>query len=87
MEQAGFENSRIEVVERGRWMNPEDLKGPFGPEGYTPGQYPDPRAGVKEEILLAAQKDFAAEVDRLTTDKGIWHDMTSYFVYGQKPKD
>ena len=86
MELAGFGNIKIHEVERGRWMEAESLKGPFDKGGYAPGQYPHPLHDVSEEILLKAQKDFEAEVDRLTTDKGVWHDMTTYFVYAQKTR-
>lgn len=86
MELAGFMNIKIHVVERGRWMEAESLKGPFSKEGYSPGQYPHPLEEVPEEILVKAQKDFEAEVDRMTTDEGVWHDMTTYFVYGEKPE-
>ena len=81
---AGFNNIKLHTVKRGRWADPKELKGPFTPGSYTPGQYPDPLLGVPREILLLAQQDFEAEVDRLTTDQGVWHDMTTYFVYGQK---
>ncbi len=84
VELAGFSQIIIHEVKRGRWMKREDFKGEIGPGGYTPGQYPDPLEGVSKEILQLAQKDYEAELDRLTTDKGIWHDMTTYFVYAQK---
>ena len=84
MELAGFGNITIHVVERGRWLDPESVKGPFKKGSYAIGQYPDPLEGVPPEILFKAQKDFEAEVDRLTTDKGIWHDMTTYFVCAQR---
>lgn len=84
VELAGFSNIKLHEVEKGRWMKAEDVKGPFSPGGYTPGQYPDPLEGVPKETLLLVEKEFALEVDKLTTDKGVWHDMTTYFVYGQK---
>lgn len=84
MELAGFGNIKLHEVKRGRWVDAEELKGPITPGGYTPGQYPDPLEGIPRETLLLAQQDYEAEVDKLTTDKGVWHDMTSYFVYGQK---
>ena len=87
MELAGFDNITIHVVERGRWMDAESLKGPFSLGSYGIGQYPHPLEGVSEEILCKAQKDFEAEVDRLTTDKGVWHDMTTFFVCAQKPEE
>lgn len=84
LELAGYEPIKIHEVERGRWMKREDFKGEFGPGAFTPGQYPDPLEGVTKETLLLVQKDFETELDRLTTDKGVWHDMTTYFVYAQK---
>ena len=68
-------------------MDAESLKGPFSLGSYGIGQYPHPLEGVSEEILCKAQKDFEAEVDRLTTDKGVWHDMTTFFVCAQKPEE
>ena len=84
LELAGFSQIKIHEVERGRWMKPEDFKGEIGPGGYRPGQYPDPLEGVLKEILLLAQKDFEAELEKRITEKGVWHDMTTYFVYAQK---
>jgi len=85
LELAGFGRIDIHVVERGRWMPAEPLKGPFtGGGAYAIGQYPDPLANVPEEILQKANQDFLAEVDRLTTDQGIWHDMTTFYVCAQK---
>jgi ubiquinone/menaquinone biosynthesis C-methylase UbiE len=83
-ELAGFMTVTLHEVKRGRWMKAEEVKGPFKPGGYTPGQYPDPRHDVPEETLRLAQQDFEAEVDELTTDKGVWHDMTTYFVFCRK---
>ena len=86
MELAGFGNIAIHVVERGRWMDAESFKGPFSKGSYGIAQFPQPLEGVSEEILLKAQNDYEAEVDRLTTDKGVWHDMTTFFVCAQKLK-
>lgn len=49
-----------------------------------PDKYPHPLVNVSEEVLLRAQKDYETEIDKLTTEKGVWHDMTMYYVYGQK---
>ena len=65
-------------------MKPEDFKDEIGPGGYRPGQYPDPLEEVPKETLILAQKDFEAELEKRITEKGVWHDMTTYFVYAQK---
>jgi ubiquinone/menaquinone biosynthesis C-methylase UbiE len=84
MELAGFSNISIHVVERGQWIEAASLKGPFNHAAYSPGQYPHPLKSASEEILKKAQKDYEAEVDRLTTEQGVWHDMTTFFVCAQK---
>jgi len=85
VELAGFSNVKIHEVKMGRYISVEDAKGPpLTLEAYSPGQYPHPIDGVSEEILSLAQKDFEAEIDRLVSDEGVWHDMTMYYVYGQK---
>jgi len=84
MELAGFGNINIHVVERGRWMEAESLKGTFSKGPYGIGQYPHYLEHVADEILQKANKDYLAEVNRLTTDKGVWHDMTTFFVCAQK---
>ena len=84
MELAGFGNITIHVEERGRWMEAESLKGTFGKGPYGFGQYPHPLENVPDEILTKAHEDYWAEVDRLTTEQGVWHDMTTFFVCAQK---
>lgn len=83
---AGFDNITIHVVERGRWMKAESLKGTFQKGEYGIGQYPPPLENVPEEILQKANQDYWAAVDRLTTEQGVWHDMTTFFVCAQKPE-
>ena len=84
MELAGYSNIMINVVERGRWMPAESLKGTFSSGAYAIGQYPDPLENVPEEILQKANQDYWAEVDRQTTEQGVWHDMTTFYVCAQK---
>jgi ubiquinone/menaquinone biosynthesis C-methylase UbiE len=84
MELAGFDHINIHVVERGRWMEPESLKGTFSKGEYGIGQYPHYLENVPEEILQKANQAYQAEVDRLTTEQGVWHDMTTFFVCAQK---
>lgn len=85
VELAGFSNVRIHEIKEGRYISVDDAKGPpLTLNAYAPGQYPHPLANASEEILSLAQKDYEAEVDKLATENGVWHDMTMYYVYGQK---
>jgi SAM-dependent methyltransferase len=84
LELAGFGKINIHVIERGRWMDPASMKGTFSSGSYAIAQYPDPLANVPDEILRKAEQDLWAEVDRRTTEQGIWHDMTTFYVCAQK---
>lgn len=84
---AGFGNFRRHAVENGRYISAEEAKQPpfLTLDSYAPGQHPHPLAGVSEATLQLAQQAYDAEVDRHTTPEGVWHDMTQFYIYGQKP--
>ena len=84
MELAGYQNINIHVIERGRWMEAEPLKGTFSSGKFAIGQYPHYLENVPQDVIDKASQDYCDEVDRLTTDKGVWHDMTTFFVTAQK---
>ena len=84
MELAGFEKFTIHVVERGQWMEAKSLKATLSAGAYGIGQYPHPLENVADDVLLRAQEDYWEQVDRLTTEQGVWHDMTTFYVCAQK---
>lgn len=86
LELAGFENIQIHEVKDGRYIPLDKISKSetINDKDYAPGQYPDPITGVADEILRKAEADIIAEVKKMTTDKGLWHDMTMYYVYGTK---
>ncbi len=89
LELAGYNNFRWFENKDGHYLkiDNEDI-GPFLTlESYAPGQYPHPLEGVSEDILKLVQEDYEKEVRKRATNKGVWHDTTQYYVYGQKPQD
>jgi ubiquinone/menaquinone biosynthesis C-methylase UbiE len=87
LECAGFGSFQMHAVPNGRYITAEDAKESqfLTLESYAPGQYPHPLEGVSEETLRLAQQAYDAEVDKHATEEGVWHDMTQYYIYGQKP--
>lgn len=86
MQLAGFENIDIRVVEDGDFITLEAAKGGWLQEDhYAPAQYPHPLTGVDPDILKQAEADYDAELEKMNTDKGIWNDLTMYYIYGTKP--
>ncbi len=86
LELAGFTGFQLHEVEYGYFMALKDAKGPvLTLQNYAPGQHPHPLENVPEETMRLVQKDYETEIDKRATNKGVWHDMTQYYIYGKKP--
>ena len=83
---AGFENIQVHEVKDGHYipLDKISLSDTVNDKDYSPGQYPHPITGLSEDIKRKVAADINAETKKLITDKGLWHDMTMYYVYGQK---
>lgn len=42
-------------------------------------------SSIYHSSLQQAQLAYDAEVDKHTTEDGVWHDMKQCYIYGQKP--
>ena len=86
LELAGYDDIKIHEVKDGQYIPPEKLSWPdtINDKDYSPGQYPHPITGLSEEIKRKVAADINTEAKKLITDKGLWHDMTMYYVYGKK---
>lgn len=86
LEKAGYENVKLLVEEDGKFLSLDDAKkGLFNEKQYAHGQYPHPLTGVSDEVIKKAQVDFEIEMEKRNTDKGVWNDLTFFYVSGQKP--
>ena len=83
---AGFSNCQVISEPNGHFISAEDAKEPpfIKLESYAPGQHPHPLEGISDDDMQRAQQAYEAEVDKHATADGVWHDMTQYYVYGQK---
>jgi len=86
LELAGFENIKIHEVKDGRYIPPDKISysDTINDKDYSPGQYPHPITGLSEEIKRKVAAGINSETKKLIVDKGLWHDMTMYYVYGKK---
>ena len=55
-----------------------------GKEHPAPGQYPPPLSELSAEQLALAKHEFDRELEALQSDRGIWNDITTFYVYGRK---
>lgn len=88
LEQAGYKNIEIIVDKDSSYIGLEEARKAWvSLRQPAPGQYPHPLTNMTAEQITNAQADFEHELERLNTDRGIWNDMTTFFVFGEKPSE
>ncbi len=87
LQQAGFEAIDIKVEQDGSYISLDKAKGMWAGSSHpAPGQYPPPLSQLSSEQLAQAKAEFETELEALQTEQGIWNDITTFYVYGRKPK-
>ncbi len=87
LQKAGFEAIDIKVEQEGSYISLDKAKGMWAGSSHpAPGQYPPPLSQLSLEQLIQAKTEFEAELELLQTEQGIWNDITTFYVYGSKPK-
>lgn len=85
LKQAGYRNIDIKIDTDGNYISTDDARNSWVTATHpAPGQFPHPMSTMTEKQLSAAQSDFERELEMLNTEKGIWNDMTTYYVFGEK---
>jgi ubiquinone/menaquinone biosynthesis C-methylase UbiE len=85
LEQSGFKNADIKVDRYGAYISLEEARNSWVSAAHpAPGQFPHPLAGLTPEKLACARADYEQEIEKLNTQKGVWNDMTTFYVFGEK---
>ncbi len=85
LEQAGFKEIEIKIEQDGSYITVEKAKAMWAGNSHpAPGQYPPPLSTLSTEQLAQAKAEFEAEIEALQTPQGIWNDITTFYVFGQK---
>ena len=84
-EQAGFEEIEIKIEQDGSYISLDKAKAMWAGNSHpAPGQYPPPLSTLSSEQLAQVKAEFEAELEALQTEQGIWNDITTFYVFGQK---
>jgi len=82
---SGYSDIDIKQVSEGHFITLDDAKDAWISEEHYPiGQYPHPAAVTPQEILDQAKLDYDAEMEKISTEEGVWNDTSLYYVYGVK---
>jgi ubiquinone/menaquinone biosynthesis C-methylase UbiE len=85
LKQAGYRNVDIKINTDGNYISREEARNSWVTATHpAPGQFPHPMSTMTEKQLSEAKSDFERELEMLNTPKGIWNDMTTYYVFGEK---
>ena len=92
--EAGLKSVEIEVEQTGSYISLERAKRMWaGKEHPAPGQYPPPLSLLSAAQLAQAKQEFERELEALQIalasdearcDRGIWNDITTFYIYGRK---
>lgn len=53
-------------------------------DDFAPGQHPHPTNNIPPDIMLLCQREYLTRIEELNTDKGVWNDVTMYYIYARK---
>jgi len=85
LDKAGYRNIDIKVDKNGTFMRMEEAKNSWVSASYpAPGQFPHPLKDLSFEQVASARADYEAEIEKSNTSEGVWNDMTTFYVYGEK---
>ncbi|MGB7442008.1 MAG: methyltransferase domain-containing protein [Coleofasciculaceae cyanobacterium] len=85
LQEAGFQDIEFKTEQFGKYASLNQIKWPW--ENIL--EYPlcRPLKQLSSQQLEQAKAEYEAELEALVTDKGIWNDITTFFVFGRKGKD
>jgi len=82
---AGFSAIDIRFEELGDYHTAEQARDSWiKASDFFPGQYPHPVVNVPPDKFAQCQQEYAANIEQLITEKGIWNDVSMYYIYASK---
>lgn len=82
LRQAGFQDIKVKTEQFGEYLSLSNPRISWNGGGFYPRG--NPLLQLSQEQLEQLQAGYKAEVERLATDKGVYYDITAFFVLAQK---
>lgn len=84
LQDAGFQDIEVKTEQLGEYISLGDAKKCWIGDGNWINPRGNPLSQLSKEQLERLKASYDAEVETLATDKGVWHDITTFFVIGHK---
>ena len=82
LKEAGFNQIEVITEQFGKYISVDDAKKIFDGNTWIHPQNPLSKLPVEQKELLKAE--FENIIESSVTDKGVWHDITTFFVLARK---
>ncbi len=82
LEKIGFHNIAIETKPLGSYLSLDDAKNYWKGKWLHPNGHP--LFQLSNEQIEQLKAEFRAEIETIATDKGVWHEITAFFITGRK---
>jgi protein-L-isoaspartate(D-aspartate) O-methyltransferase len=84
LQEAGFHDIEVKTEQFGEYISLGDAKKWWEGDGAWINPRGNPLSQLSQEHLEKLKAAYDAEVETLATDKGVWHDITTFFVTAHK---
>lgn len=84
LQQAGFQDIELKMEQFGEYISLGDAKKWWKGDGAWINTRGNPLSQLSQDQLEKLKAAYDAEVEILETDKGVWHDITTFFVIAHK---
>lgn len=84
LQEAGFQDIEVKTEQLGEYISLGDAKKCWIGDTAWINPRGNPLSQLSQEQLERLKTSYDAEVETLATDKGVWHDITTFFVIAHK---
>lgn len=82
LQQVGFKDIEVKIEQFGSYLSLSDAQNMWKGNWLHPQGHP--LSQLSPEQIERLKAEYRAEIETLATDKGVWHDITTFFVIGRK---
>lgn len=79
---AGFQNIEVKTEQMGRYMSITEAKNSWNGKTWLHPQ--NPLSQLSSEQIEQIKAEFDSQIEALATEKGVWWDITTFFVLARK---
>ena len=81
LQRVGFQDVKVKTEQFGSYLSLGEAKGRWNGDWLHPN---NPLTKLSHEQIEQLKAEYREAVERLSTERGVWYDITTFFVTGRK---